>query len=59
MTRKGDIQIRDTLQGTIICQVHLPETHELSSPWEPVLAVGGQGQNMYVKGILQVLYVHL
>ncbi|XP_060554137.1 WD repeat-containing protein 93-like isoform X3 [Ruditapes philippinarum] len=50
VTRKGDIQIRDTLQGTILCEIQLPSTHELSSPWDPVLAVGGQGQNMYVKG---------
>ncbi|XP_053405334.1 WD repeat-containing protein 93-like isoform X3 [Mercenaria mercenaria] len=50
VTRKGDVQIRDTLQGTVLCQIQLPATHELSSPWDPVLAVGGQGQNMYVKG---------
>ncbi|XP_052279521.1 WD repeat-containing protein 93-like isoform X3 [Dreissena polymorpha] len=49
VTRRGDIQIRDCLQGNIVCQVQVPDTHEITSPWEPVLSLGGLGQSMYVK----------
>jgi len=50
VTRCGAVQIRDTLGGKILCQLQLAQDYELASPWEPVLAMGGNGQNMYVKG---------
>ncbi|KAJ8304576.1 hypothetical protein KUTeg_018159 [Tegillarca granosa] len=46
----GGIQLRDTLQGTIICEVLVPDNYELTTPWEPIITIGGLGQILYVRG---------
>ncbi|KAK3602510.1 hypothetical protein CHS0354_029323 [Potamilus streckersoni] len=50
---KGIVQIRDILKGIILFEIKVPETHELTTPWEPVYAIGGLGQMLYVKGTLK------
>ena len=47
--------MRETLQGTVLCQVQMPDMFEMASPWDPVLAVGAQGQLLYVKGNFHLL----
>ncbi|KAK3097698.1 hypothetical protein FSP39_012246 [Pinctada imbricata] len=51
MLRSGCVQIRDIIAGKILCETVLPRMFELSTPWEPVAAVGGMGQMLYVRGI--------
>ncbi|KAL3866222.1 hypothetical protein ACJMK2_043544 [Sinanodonta woodiana] len=53
VVNKGTVQIRDILKGIILFEIKFPETHELTTPWEPVYAVGGLGQMLYVKGTLK------
>ncbi|XP_078314184.1 WD repeat-containing protein 93-like isoform X3 [Crassostrea virginica] len=48
--KSGKVQIRDTLQGTVLCEPVLPSSHELMTPWDPVVAVGGMGQLLFLKG---------
>lgn len=48
--KSGKVQIRDTLQGTVLCEPVLPKSHELMTPWDPVVAVGAMGQVLFVKG---------
>ncbi|XP_052796176.1 WD repeat-containing protein 93-like isoform X3 [Mya arenaria] len=50
VTRDGSVQVRDCLQGNVVCQVNLPGSHELTAPWEPIITLGGQGQSLFVKG---------
>ena len=50
--KSGKVQIRDTLQGTVLCEPVLPSSHELMTPWDPVVAVGGMGQLLFLKGAL-------
>lgn len=62
--KSGKVQIRDTLQGTVLCEPVLPKSHELMTPWDPVVAVGAMGQVLFVKGkqnhkinvIMRVIY---
>ncbi|XP_052699297.1 WD repeat-containing protein 93-like isoform X5 [Crassostrea angulata] len=48
--KSGKVQIRDTLQGTVLCEPVLPKSHELMTPWDPVVAVGAMGQVLFLKG---------
>lgn len=48
--KSGKVQIRDTLQGTVLCEPILPKSHELMTPWDPVVAVGAMGQVLFLKG---------
>lgn len=50
--KSGKVQIRDTLQGTVLCEPVFPSSHELMTPWDPVVAVGGMGQLLFLKGAL-------
>ena len=50
VTQAGDVQIRDTVGGKILCQIKLPDNCEILTPWEPILALGSEGQILYVKG---------
>jgi len=53
VTRGGAVQIRDSNQASTLCQVELPPSHDLTSPWEPVIALGNQGKTLFVKGQLE------
>ncbi|XP_062569535.1 WD repeat-containing protein 93-like isoform X1 [Saccostrea cucullata] len=48
--KSGKVQIRDTLQGKVLCEPVLPKSHELMTPWDPVVAVGAMGQLLFLKG---------
>lgn len=48
--KSGKVQVRDTLQGTVLCEPILPKSHELMTPWDPVVAVGAMGQVLFLKG---------
>ncbi|XP_048736712.1 WD repeat-containing protein 93-like isoform X3 [Ostrea edulis] len=48
--KSGKVQIRDSLQGTVLCEPILPKSHELMAPWDPVVAVGAMGQILFLKG---------
>lgn len=48
--KNGKLYLKDVQTGVLVCQLALPETHQLSSPWEPILSFGGRGQLLYVKG---------
>jgi hypothetical protein len=48
----GNVQIRDIMQGKILCEMKVPETHEIMSPWDPVVAIGNKGQILYLRGIV-------
>lgn len=50
VVKSGKVQIRDTLQGTVLCEPVLPKSHELMTPWDPVVAVGAMGQVLFLKG---------
>lgn len=47
----GNVQIRDIMQGKILCEMKVPETHEIMSPWDPVVAIGNKGQILYLRAI--------
>ncbi|XP_023932289.1 WD repeat-containing protein 93 isoform X1 [Lingula anatina] len=49
--RNGTAFLLDVTKGNSLplCQVNLPTTHELTTPWDPVITVGGQGHMMYLK----------
>ena len=45
----GAVQIRHVLQGTVLLQTTLPSTHELVTPWDPIITTGTQGAYLYVR----------
>lgn len=47
----GSVQLRDVLQGKILCEMKVPDTHELMSPWDPVVAVSNTGNMLYLRAI--------
>ncbi|XP_071103091.1 WD repeat-containing protein 93-like isoform X2 [Haliotis cracherodii] len=48
--QNGSLLLKDVVTGSNLCQMTLPSTHQLTNPWEPVLAFGSGGQLLYVKG---------
>ncbi|XP_064607659.1 WD repeat-containing protein 93-like isoform X2 [Liolophura sinensis] len=48
--RNGSIYLQDVISGQLICQVTLPKSHDMATPWQPLIALGGGGKMMYVKG---------
>lgn len=53
--KNGTLYLKDIQRGTKVCQLTLPETHQLASPWDPIVAFGGQGQLLFVKGQLDTI----
>ncbi|XP_052098302.1 WD repeat-containing protein 93-like isoform X4 [Mytilus californianus] len=49
--QNGNVQIRDVLQGKVLCEMKVPDTHEIMSPWDPVVAIGNTGQTLYLRVI--------
>ncbi|XP_005089078.1 WD repeat-containing protein 93 isoform X2 [Aplysia californica] len=47
--KNGSLYIKDIGTGAALCQVVLPPTHSLQSPWEPIFALGGGGNFLFVK----------
>ncbi|XP_078701623.1 WD repeat-containing protein 93-like [Branchiostoma floridae x Branchiostoma belcheri] len=50
--RNGQMLMYDVLKNHVLCEVGLPSTHYLSSPWEPCCVFGADGQMLYAKGSL-------
>ncbi|XP_041365295.1 WD repeat-containing protein 93-like isoform X2 [Gigantopelta aegis] len=50
--KSGHLLLKDVTTGFKLCQLCLPITYKLASPWQPVFAFGGGGQFVYVKGEL-------
>ncbi|KAK7115868.1 WD repeat-containing protein 93-like isoform X2 [Littorina saxatilis] len=48
--KDGNLYLKDIQTGVEVCQLALPNTHQIMSPWEPVVAFGGRGQLLFVKG---------
>ena len=48
--KSGHLLLKDVTTGFKLCQLCLPITYKLASPWQPVFAFGGGGQLVYVKG---------
>lgn len=49
--QNGTVQIRDTMQGKVLCEMKIPESHELMSPWDPVVTIGNNGHTLYLRAI--------
>ncbi|XP_035666401.1 WD repeat-containing protein 93-like [Branchiostoma floridae] len=50
--RNGQMLMYDVLKNHVLCEIGLPSTHYLSSPWEPCCTFGADGQMFYAKGSL-------
>lgn len=50
--KDGNLYLKDIPTGVKVCQLALPNTHQIMSPWEPVVAFGGRGQLLFVKGLV-------
>merc|ERR550532_848540 len=48
--QNGTMFIHDLLRCVQLCEVTLPKTHKISTPWSPVVSVGASGQMLYLKG---------
>ena len=46
----GRIYIHNIVTTDVLCEVVLPVPYEILDPWQPVTAVGGQGQMLYIRG---------
>ncbi|KAK3791393.1 hypothetical protein RRG08_012575 [Elysia crispata] len=48
--KDGNMYIKDIGTGAALCQIGLPATHTVQNPWDPIFAIGGGGQILYLKG---------
>nr|KAG5699569.1 hypothetical protein BaRGS_033765 [Batillaria attramentaria] len=48
--KNGKVYLKDIETGVLVCQLALPDTHQVSSPWEPIISFGGRGELLFVKG---------
>ena len=48
--KDGNMYIKDIGTGASLCQIGLPATHTVQNPWDPIFAIGGNGQILYLKG---------
>lgn len=54
--QNGQVFLQDlTQQGHQLCEVTLPTSHQLTSPWQPVIAVGNKGQMLYIRATQEVV----
>ena len=42
--------LQDVISTNTLCEICLPATHELTTPWQPILSVSAYGQMLYIKG---------
>ncbi|CAL1534111.1 unnamed protein product [Lymnaea stagnalis] len=45
----GALFIKDVCSGSLVCQIDLPPTHKLQTPWNPILTLAGGGHVLLVK----------
>lgn len=48
--KDGKMYIKDIGTGAALCQIGLPATHTVQNSWDPIFALGGDGQILYLKG---------
>ncbi|XP_070543569.1 WD repeat-containing protein 93-like isoform X2 [Ptychodera flava] len=48
--QNSEAMLHDISKCQTLCEITLPQTHKMTSPWTPVLAIGAEGQMMYVRG---------
>ena len=48
--QSGELYLHNIMDGKVLCEVKLPDTHVIQLPWEPTLAALSSGQMLYVKG---------
>ena len=48
--KNGSMYIKDIGTGAAVCEIAIPPTHNLQSPWEPIFTIGGGGRYLFVKG---------
>ncbi|XP_069138449.1 WD repeat-containing protein 93-like isoform X3 [Argopecten irradians] len=48
--KKGTVQIRHTLQGNVLCETKLPPTHQVVTPWDPIITTACRGERLFVRG---------
>ncbi|XP_033749813.1 WD repeat-containing protein 93-like isoform X3 [Pecten maximus] len=48
--KKGTIQIRHTLHGNVLCETKLPPTHQVVTPWDPIITTACRGERLFVRG---------
>lgn len=48
--KDGTLFVKDVLTGVRVCQLALPSSYQIQSPWEPVISFGARGKLLYVKG---------
>ncbi|KAL8615967.1 hypothetical protein ACOMHN_034643 [Nucella lapillus] len=46
----GGLYLKDLQSGVRVCQLAFQKPVQLLTPWEPILAFGGRGQLLFVKG---------
>ena len=49
--KNGTMFLQDVVSAKTLCEISLPSTHELTTPWQPVLSVSAYGQMLYIKGL--------
>ncbi|OWF46969.1 WD repeat-containing protein 93 [Mizuhopecten yessoensis] len=52
--KKGAIQIKHTLNGNVLCEAKLPPTHQLVTPWDPIITTACRGERLFVRGEAKV-----
>ncbi|KAK6188663.1 hypothetical protein SNE40_004797 [Patella caerulea] len=50
VTKDNSLLLKDVTNGQDVCELILPTSFDLTSPWEPIYSFGGGGQMLYVKG---------
>ncbi|XP_033121849.1 WD repeat-containing protein 93-like isoform X2 [Anneissia japonica] len=50
--KTGAVMLYDAVKGNAICEVVLPVTHQLSTPWSPSITLGAEGQMLFMKANL-------
>lgn len=48
--------LQDVISTKTLCEICLPSTHELTTPWDPIISVSAYGQMLYIKGSKQDWY---
>jgi len=53
--KNGTMFLQDVTSSKTLCEVALPITHELTTPWQPVMSIAACGQMLYIKGRLMIV----
>ncbi|XP_067928746.1 WD repeat-containing protein 93-like [Watersipora subatra] len=48
--KNGTMFLQDVISAKTLCEIALPTSHELTTPWQPVMSISAFGQMLYIKG---------